>query len=190
MRRNTFKAAACALAIVFSVNLFIPPVCAIDVPEKSVTISSTEETFEPVRFSVTTNGSTENIYINENREVFVNGRNITTIVAKGPSISVYSADDEEWIEAGTEEWHYDLGGLSVVAVKAILKSLGKVVAVEALETILGGYGAIAAAAVIDGVYIKDVRTTYYRNIDKPGRPDMKQTHEISLVVFGVTVYEF
>lgn len=186
-----------ALSVLVS-TLWVPasaanssPISSIDdVLEKAVIISSSEDVFEPVSFSVTTNGYTENIYINENREVFVNGRNITTIVSKEPSISVYSVADEEWIEAGTEEWHYDLGGLSVVAVKGILKSLGKEVALTALENILGAYGAIAGAAVIDGVYIKDVRTTYYRNIDKPGRPEMKQTHDLSLVAFGVTVYEF
>lgn len=78
----------------------------------------------------------------------------------------------------------------MIAVKGILKALGKEVAVAALESIFGAYGAIAGAAVIDGVYIRDVRTTYYRNIDRPGRPEMKQTHDLSLVVFGVTVYEF
>lgn len=176
-----------ALSILVSM-LLVPTSAANSLSIRS--ISSSEAVFEPVSFSVTTNGYAENIYINENREVFVNGRNITTIVSKEPSISAYSVDDEEWIEAGTEEWHYDLGGLSVIAVKGILKALGKEVAVAALESIFGTYGAIAGAAVIDGVYIKDVRTTYYRNIDRPGRPEMKQTHDLSLVVFGVTVYEF
>ena len=38
-----------------------------------------EEKFRPQSFTVVTDGYVEEIYINENREVFVNGRNITSV---------------------------------------------------------------------------------------------------------------
>lgn len=41
-----------------------------------------EEKFTPQSFTVVTDGYVEEIYINENREVFVNGRNITIIGKK------------------------------------------------------------------------------------------------------------
>ena len=72
----------------------------------------------------------------------------------------------------------------------ILKKLGKTAAISTLEKVLGAAGALAGAYVLDGVYIRDVRTTWYRNIDRPGRPEMKQTHDVSLVVFGITVLTF
>lgn len=97
---------------------------------------------------------------------------------------------EDWIKAGTQEYHYNLGGLSVSAAVGILKKLGKTAAISTLEKVLGAAGALAGAYVLDGVYIRDVRTTWYRNIDRPGRPEMKQTHDVSLVVFGITVLTF
>ena len=39
-----------------------------------------KNSFEATEFTVETNGYVEHIFINENKEVFVNGRNITTII--------------------------------------------------------------------------------------------------------------
>ena len=193
MKKNVIRSFAVVLVALLSISLFTPAAYAVS----AARVVQVEEDFTPVSFSVNTDGRIENIYINENREVFVNGRNITTVVTRQietaplkPTPGLYYSSDEEWILAGSEEWHYDLGGLSVIAVQKILKSLGKTVALDALTNILGAYGALAATAVIDGVYIKDIRHTYYRNIDRPNRPEMKQTHDLSLVVFGATVYEF
>lgn len=120
------------------------------------------EIFRPTEFTIETNGYVEHIVINENREVFVNGRNITTVTPIQSSDFDIVPFSEEWIKAGTSEYHYDLGGLTVAA----------------------------TAFVIDGVYIRDVRTTWYRNIDRPGRPEMKETHDVSVVAFGATIITF
>ena len=58
---------------------------------------------------------------------------------------------EDWIKAGTEEYHYNLGGLSVSAAVGILKKLGKTAAISTLEKVLGAAGALAGAYVLDGV---------------------------------------
>lgn len=149
-----------------------------------------KNSFEATEFTVETNGYVEHIFINENKEVFVNGRNITTIIpVENNNIGVMPLA-EDWIKAGTEEYHYNLSGLSVAAVTGILKRLGKTVAEATLKKVLGAAGALAGIYVLDGVYIRDVRTTWYRNIDRPGRPEMKQTHDVSLVAFGATIYNF
>lgn len=49
---------------------------------------------------------------------------------------------EDWIKAGTEEYHYNLGGLSVSAAVGILKKLGKTAAISTLEKVLGAAGAL------------------------------------------------
>lgn len=165
------------------------PVLASDT-HKTEGNSISNDIFEATEFTVETNGYVEHIIINENREIFVNGRNITTITSTtNNNIGIMSLS-EDWIKAGTEEYHYNLGGLSVSAAVGILKKLGKTAAISTLEKVLGAAGALAGAYVLDGVYIRDVRTTWYRNIDRPGRPEMKQTHDVSLVVFGITVLTF
>ena len=148
------------------------------------------EFFKPTEFTVETNGSIEHVVINENREVFVNGKNITTITPIQSTDFGIMPLTEEWIKAGTTEYRYDLRGLTVTAAVGILKKLGKIVAANALEKSLAAVGAIAGTVILDGVYIRDIRTTYYRNIDKVGRPEMMETHDVSLVVFGKTILKF
>ena len=81
--------------------------------------SISNDIFEATEFTVETNGYVEHIIINENREIFVNGRNITTITSTtNNNIGIMSLS-EDWIKAGTEEYHYNLGGLSVSAAVGI-----------------------------------------------------------------------
>ena len=100
------------------------PVLASDT-HKTEGNSISNDIFEATEFTVETNGYVEHIIINENREIFVNGRNITTITSTtNNNIGIMSLS-EDWIKAGTEEYHYNLGGLSVSAAVGILKKLGK-----------------------------------------------------------------
>ncbi len=185
--KKTKKIISNILTIVILTITLTVPVLADNSTEEDTVLNTS---FEPTEFTVETNGYVEHIYINENKEVFVNGKNITTILPTQTKNIGIMPLAEDWIKAGTEEYHYNLSGLSVAAVAGILKKLGKTVAEATLKKVLGAAGALAGIYVLDGVYIRDIRTTWYRNIDRPGRPEMKQTHDVSLVAFGTTICKF
>lgn len=128
------------------------------------------------------NGQIEEISINENREVFVNGRNITTIthmfnspILNKNRINSYT---EEWTSAGYFDYKYNLAGLTLSGTYAICRGLGLSISKSAFTSIASNY--IVGVVLQSGVYIRDRRHTYYKNINKQ-RPDMKEEHEVHFV---------
>lgn len=66
-----------ALALSMLMSVFAIPASAATAPQEI-----SQKTVHTQTFTVVTDGYVENFYINENREVFVNGRNITTFTQK------------------------------------------------------------------------------------------------------------
>lgn len=145
-----------------------------NVSAKTSISNDTENPFHEVSFDT----ETEHIFINENREVFVNGKNITTITPINsedyPSL-MNAAASNQWTYSGQNEYKYDLSGVSIAGAAKVCARLGLYVSVSVLKSI----GANAMFST--GVYIKDVRTIYYKNINQ-GRPDMKEVHSVYFVV--------
>ncbi|WP_195199485.1 hypothetical protein [Faecalispora jeddahensis] len=143
--------------------------------------------FQPQSFTVVTDGHIENFYINENREVFVNGKNITTITQKSspkkstPNRIEIMAKSESWEYAGQNVYHYDLTGLSAAGAAKMLSKLGLKVAASTLNKVAGSF--ISGGTFLPGVEIEDTRDIYYKNINK-SRPDMKEVHTLYLVADG------
>lgn len=136
--------------------------------------------------NVLPSGKIENIYIDENREVFVNGKNITTITPIGdktPIInktSITTSSTSTWTYAGQTEYKYDLSGVSVSGAAAICKGLGlTTVTISTIKSVGGSY--IVNSMFSSGVYIKDLRSIYYKNINQ-SRPDMKEVHKVYFTV--------
>ena len=136
-----------------------------------------EEKFTPQSFTVVTDGYVEEIYINENREVFVNGRNITIIGEKNTDEKSPYADDE-WTYAGMFPMKYDLSGLSVAAGDKILTTLGFKLTASTITAIAGN--SLVNGVFQTGAYFLDEQYTYYKNIHQ-SRPDMKIVHEFSFI---------
>ena len=134
------------------------------------------------RFYVEKYGENVEVIINSNREVFVDGRNITTIIKHERPYSVRSRNGE-WMLAGINEYYYDLAGISVMGAQKILAKLGISAAASTFKQALNAIGVSSGASTFlsTGLYIKDTRTIYYRNISKPGRPDIKEKHKFYFV---------
>lgn len=127
------------------------------------------------------NGEIEEIYINENREVFVNGKNITTIISvESEDIDniALSASDDDWIYAGVNKYRYDLTGLSITGLVSIINALGGSLSASVAKSLLSGF--LVDNVFSAGMYLEDVRYIYYKNINKP-RPDMKEEHDLYFV---------
>lgn len=137
-----------------------------------------KEKFTPQSFTVVTDGYVEEIYINENREVFVNGRNITIIGEKNTAIRNSYAADDDWAYAGMFPMKYDLSGLSVAAGVKILTKLGFKLTASTIASIAGN--SLVNGVFQTGAYFLDEQYTYYKNIHQ-SRPDMKIVHEFSFV---------
>lgn len=51
--------------------------------------------------------------------------------------------------------------------------------VKTLKSISGSY--VVDSIFNTGVFIRDIRTVYYKNIQNPSRPEMKEEHELYFV---------
>lgn len=180
------KAVSYVLTLAMLLSLCAMSAFAAPAPEPELA-----EPFQPQSFTVVTGDIVEHFYINENREVFVNGRNITTITQT--VTPVYGgitpfADDDEWTFAMEVTLTYDLSGLSPIGVSNLLTKLG----FSALtSTILDMSADLIIGEVFqNGVYLEDVQRTYYKNIHQ-SRPDMKIEHSFYLVaeVLGEVVLD-
>lgn len=162
------------LTVTMLMSLFSIPASAITIPKQEA-----DNAYQAQSFTVVTDGYVENYYINENREVFVNGKNITTITQKSNlSLGIFSAR-EDWQYAGEFTYDYDLTGLTVAGAVKLLGKLGLKTTVSALKAYGGGY--ISNSVFQQGVGVNDVQATYYKNINKP-RPDMKIEHSFYFYV--------
>lgn len=135
---------------------------------------------------VDNNGEMLNVHINKNREVFINGKNITAITKRSKlNRSLFSSlfADDPWIHAGTDEYHYSLIGLAPAAAVTILKGLGMNISVSTFKTLIGSKGVQYMSDTVLGadVYIKELRDVYYRNIDRPGRPETRYESDFYFV---------
>ncbi|WP_129600128.1 hypothetical protein [Anaerophilus nitritogenes] len=148
---------------------------------------------ETKKFTIVENGKIQTIEMNENREIFVNGKNITTIIKKS-EIPSYSIQDrfsiqnksDNWQYAGEDEYRYDLGGLGFKALNKIGVLLKVADSISTIKAISGAY--MVDGVFKTGVYIFDRRSIYYKNIHQ-SRPDMKSIHRLYFHVSFVGSYE-
>ena len=169
------KAVSYVLTLAMLLSLCAMSAFAAPAPEPELA-----EPFQPQSFTVVTGDIVEHFYINENREVFVNGRNITTITPitfPSPNGIVPFADDEEWIYLMEQSYEYDLGGLTIAGAAKLLKAVDIVIELSFWQAQLGSF--LVNGFIQAGVSVQDIQTIYYKNLNQ-SRPDMRFDHSIYL----------
>ena len=169
------KAVSYVLTLAMLLSLCAMSAFAAPAPEPELA-----EPFQPQSFTVVTGDIVEHFYINENREVFVNGRNITTITpitSPSPNGIVPFADDEEWIYVSQIVLRYDLSGRTLSGAAKLLKTLGVIIEVSDLASDLADF--IIGDVIGAGVGVEDIQDTWYKNIHQ-SRPDMRIDHSFYL----------
>ncbi|WP_455258598.1 hypothetical protein [Peptoniphilus asaccharolyticus] len=165
-------------SLFFPINVYAES----DIYKNTTGIESVNKIVE--HFSVENNGENLDVIITENKEIFINGKNITTVESKvgfrSNNFILFSNDD--WKLAGTHTYRYDLSGLTISAASKIITKAGLKISLEFLKSETAQF--IQNGVLKIGVYIEDERTTYYKDTDHWGRPLTRSDHTIYLAVYA------